>query len=97
MGQLVASCTLNYGAHVMLTYHVTIQRELIRTQTQTVTVEATDATAAFQLAETKLLPNEWDTDPHETFGEVYEVECICDDGGWKHNFTSPTPSPTKEG
>jgi IS30 family transposase len=78
----------------MLTYHVTIQRELIRTQTQTITVEATDATSAYALAETKLDNNNWDTDPREVIGEVYEVECNCEDGGWKHNFITPKPSPT---
>ena len=79
----------------MLTYHVTIQRELIRTQTQTITVEATDATSAYALAETRLSPHDWDTDPHETFGEVYEVECSCEDGGWKHNFVTDRSSDTK--
>jgi hypothetical protein len=77
----------------MLTYHVTIQRELIRTQTQTITVEATDAASAYTLADTRLSPYDWDTDPREVIGEVYQVECHCEDGGWKTNFFK-TPKPT---
>jgi IS30 family transposase len=75
----------------MLTYHVTIQRELIRAQTQTVTVEATDARSAYDLALLKLSPFDWDTDPREVIGEAYQVECHCEDGGWKHNFITPKP------
>jgi hypothetical protein len=82
----------------MLTYHVTITRELARTQSQTTTVQATDAASACRQAVAKLDPKAWSSDPGEVTGEVYDVECHCEQGDWIFTTTiypETTPKPNE--